>query len=556
MMGREIQERWKGRFCGSWLIGIAVALMLLMGVCDSVVAFSIPTGNEDLRISWDNALKYNYAVRVKSPSDGVLNNRNLDDGDRNFNKGTIQNRLDLRTELDVVYQRLYGFHASAAFWYDQRYHDPLGNDSVATSNHLENNVQSLGVSKYAMSHYGGPSGELLDCFAFGQFDLGPAALTVRAGRHTIYWGEALFTATQSIAYAQFPLDSGKALSVPGTEAKELFRPLNNISAALQLGSSFSFEGQYFLEWDRWALTESGTYFSSSDVGFGGAEALLYAPGAYLRKGDDVEPDDRDWGIMGAWTPEFLGTGRIALYYRHFSNKIGQTHMDFATGQYFFVYPDKIDLYGVSFSKTIFGSYSLGSELSYRTDMPLSCETSIVAGNRPTESGDTLGTRGNTLHGVVNVMGGIMKTPLFDSLTWIVEGNWSHWTHVTQNAKDFYGRDSKTDIDHVTEHAFGCNVSITPLWVNVIPGWDLKMPLSWGHNISGVYATGGNEGSGSWKAGFNLDINHEHQFDLNYVAYYGDVETDPITGGIIHGDREVNACFADRDMITFTYKTNF
>ena len=67
---------------------------------------------------------------------------------------------------------------------------------------------------------------------FGRFDLGDTPLTVKLGRHTQYWGESLFVNgnLNSIAYSQNPLDLQKGFATPGAEAKELFRPLNQISA--------------------------------------------------------------------------------------------------------------------------------------------------------------------------------------------------------------------------------------------------------------------------------------------------------------------------------------
>ena len=47
----------------------------------------------------------------------------------------------------------------------------------------------------------------------------------------LYWGESLFLGghLHSVAYAQNPLDLQKGFATPGTEAKELFRPLNQLS---------------------------------------------------------------------------------------------------------------------------------------------------------------------------------------------------------------------------------------------------------------------------------------------------------------------------------------
>ena len=136
-----------------WLPGIrvcqiAMAFALLFGVCVSTFAFQIDTGKENVEMNWDNTFRYNYGARVNNPDTAIIANPNLDDGDRNFDKGTVMNRLDILSEFDVSYKRTYGVRLSVAAWYDQRYHDHLGRDSstVGSSNHLENGVQSLGLS--------------------------------------------------------------------------------------------------------------------------------------------------------------------------------------------------------------------------------------------------------------------------------------------------------------------------------------------------------------------------------------------------------------------------
>src|SRR4030042_6152620 len=98
---------------------IAAAVVMLMGLCNTAIAFQIPTGDEDVGIRWDNTFRYNYGVRVHNPDSAILLNPNMDDGDRNFDKGTVTNRLDILSEFDLVYMKTYGVRFSGAFWYHQ-----------------------------------------------------------------------------------------------------------------------------------------------------------------------------------------------------------------------------------------------------------------------------------------------------------------------------------------------------------------------------------------------------------------------------------------------------
>ena len=51
-------------------------------------------------------------------------------------------------------------------------------------------------------------------------------------------------------------------------------------------------------------------------------------------------------------------------------------------------------------------------------------------------GDTKGARGNTIHAVVNALGTVAKTPVFDQAVWLAEVTYAHWTSVTSGANLF------------------------------------------------------------------------------------------------------------------------
>ena len=187
---------------------------------------------------------------------------------------------------------------SGAFWYDQRYHDRFDNESVYTSNFLENGVQTVNrLYKHADRYYAGPSGELLDAFVFAKVEAGDVPIYLKLGRHIYSWGQSLLDPIHGISYGQMPLDLAKAQAQPGVEVKEVFRPLNNISAIVQVTPSFQLSGQYFLQWERNILPEAGTYFGLSDIATDGAGALMAGPGLFAQHGRDIEAArHRDFGL--------------------------------------------------------------------------------------------------------------------------------------------------------------------------------------------------------------------------------------------------------------------
>ncbi|MFZ5560275.1 MAG: DUF1302 domain-containing protein [Pseudomonadota bacterium] len=584
---------------------ITPLVMVLAGLAGTAQAFELPVENEDFQLRWDNTLRYNYLHRVESQDDALLKAVNNDDGNRNFDEGTVSNRLDLLSEFDFVYRQQHGFRVSGAAWYDEAY-DHLDNQSVATSNHMQNGQPAPGLSNFTDRYYRGPSGELLDAFAFTGFDLGATAVNARAGRHTVYWGESLLLggALHGISYAQAPVDVAKGFAVPGAEAKELFRPQNQISLQLRPRTDLAVAAQYFLEWEPYRIPEAGSYLGFNDAILEGGEALIAAPGSRLIKGRSPRPDDEgDWGLALRWSPEAL-EGTLGLHYRKLSDKLPQVHLQPAVatmpaanctalgftaiapttcyvnpgaasladvgagriGRYYTAFADDVDLYGISLSRNI-GGISVGFELSYRENMPLVSDPvrilpAALAAATPGAvtalpvDGETGGARGDTLHGLVNLVGIVGGSPLWDSLTWATELTWNRWEKVTQNEAVFKGRDGYAAIDKVSRDFWGLALNVTPTWFQVFPSVDVLLPLSVSGGLDGNSAVilGGNEATGTYSVGVAADLRQRHRFDLKYVDSFGDVTTDA-SGAVVVANGNP-ALLTDRGFVSFTFKTAF
>ena len=558
------QRRWQ-RFFRSNCTAAAIAAVL--GTCGVAGAFEIETGNEDLAIHWDNTFRYTLAQRVKGQSKDLIGSINQDDGDRNFNVGIVSSRLDLLSEADVVYKKNFGVRVSGAGWYDPIYRMSLDNNSPQTSNHLGANGQpALGQPDSVKRRYGGPSGELLDAFVFGKLDMGEVPLSVRVGRHTIYWGEAFFPAagSNSISYGQSPLDLAKALAMPGVELKEIFRPLNQVSFTVQPTQDLTFAGQYYLQWEANTFPEGGTYLGMLDGMMNDGESffLPVGPGGApvpVRNGGDHTPREaRDWGLKASYSPEAINA-TIGFYYRNFSDKMPQVLLD-ATG-YHFDYKSNIDLYGISFAKNILG-ISVGSEVSYRRNMPLTSQWFAPAG-----------ARGDTMHAVVNFLSLLPKTPVFDSGSAILEFAYGRWNRVTSNSNFFTGTPgtnilggpTNVGVDHATRDNSTMTVNVVPEWKQVMPGIDLSMPLNFSVGLHGNAATltGGAKDSGNYSAGLSLDLYNKYKIDLTYAAFFGIVHPDgngqifpPGLAAPGQGAGDAIAMLRDRDLLSLTLKTSF
>ncbi|RJF98548.1 DUF1302 domain-containing protein [Noviherbaspirillum saxi] len=536
------------------------ATALCAGLCTSAAAFDINTGNEDLTVRFDNTIRYNLGKRIDTQSQAILRNVNSDDGDRNFgNKSIVTNRIDVLSELDVVYQRQFGARVSAAGWYDAAYSGGFDNTSLATSNHLVNGAPAFGLSPYANRFYHGPSGEWLDAFVFGGFELGSMPVTVRAGRHTVAWGEALLGggAIHGVSYAQAPLDQAKSFGNPGIEAKELFRPLTQISGQIQATPELSIAGQYYFDWEAGRLPEAGTYLGFGDHYFRGGESLIQGA-TRIRRGDAITPKERgDWGLAARWNPQWLD-GTMGFYYRNFSDKLPQILLVSSAQRYFFNYASDIDLYGVSLSKQIFG-ISFGADLNYRRNMPLVSDNAIAIPSLAAlpAQGNSVGARGNTVHAVVNAVSSLGSSVLYDNASVAAEMTYSRWLSVSQGAQFFKGRNNYVGIDKVSKDSVGFAINFTPTWFQIFSGADLSMPISYSRGLLGNSAvtSGGNKGAGQYSVGLGLDLYSKYRFDLKYIDYFGKSTLNPTTGAnqVSNGS---TANLKDRGAVYLTFKTAF
>ena len=405
----------------------ALSAALAMLFATPVFAFEIDVGNPDVEMRWDNTVRYNLGMRAQKKDPAILGAVNNDDGDRNFSNGSlVTNRLDLLTEFDVVYQKTFGARFSAALWYDAAYRD-LPNTFNTTANTLVNGLPVAGVlSPYTSRYAKGASGEWLDAFGFANFDLFGIPVNIKAGQHTVYWGDSLLLggAIHGVSYAQNSLDIWKGLATPGAEAKELYRPKGGLTIQAQPTTDLSIAGQWFYNWQAVRYPESGSYLTVNDgLNFGGDSLILGAnpfaaavPGspALLRAwNSQAVANSRysgslgDWGVSARWSPNWLD-GTLGFYYRNATDiqpqlvltqgfaalpaptctaiggivvgpgaciinpkatSVAELTQKGKVGTYATAYGDNIHIYGITLSKSIAG-VSVGAELSYRQNMPL------------------------------------------------------------------------------------------------------------------------------------------------------------------------------------------
>ena len=336
------------------VLGMAIATALALP--QVAAAYEFDLGSESLSFRWDNTVRVDIQDRVSGQNSDMIANPNYDDGDRNFEPGSIFTRFSDYSEMDLVWKPSWGTlgaRLSAQGWWDPGY-QTLDNDSVQTENHLKGGVPKLGLSDYSNRYSQGPSGEFMDWFVFSKFNIGEAPINVKVGQTTVYYGEALFAAAHAIAYSQNPVDVWKSLNNPGSELKELYRPRVGFNINSQVTDTLNVAAQYFFNWQNfsnqaWRYPESGTYLTLQDgLNWGGDSIIagrnaLYgypsgpggplgplcdyaqipgsptcAPQQYTRlwRGKDITPDENsgNYGIALRWAPEWIA-GTLGVYYR-------------------------------------------------------------------------------------------------------------------------------------------------------------------------------------------------------------------------------------------------
>jgi hypothetical protein len=238
----------------------------------------------------------------------------------------------------------------------------------------------------------------LDAFVFANFDIGEQAIGVRAGRHTIYWGNGLLGngAVHGFGGSMAPIDFNKVLSVPGSEAKELFMPNGKVSSVWQLTDNLTVNAYYGYEWQAWRLPEDGTYWSPAEVLSENSEFGTFIPAAEnggIRAGfkpRGYSEDEGDYGINVQYFIESWGLETSFIYINHTDMNINgligslgspntPTPGDggegdalladnaVALGELKWVFKNDISVYGLSFAKEIAG-ISVGVDLVGRLDI--------------------------------------------------------------------------------------------------------------------------------------------------------------------------------------------
>jgi len=547
---------------GAMPFRVKVIALAITAISSNAHAFQIETGNPDLKVRWDNTVKYSVGYRLKDQSAGLAttsfgaagivgpNNINQDDGDNNFDKGLISNRLDVFSEIDASYGDV-GARISAAAWYDDVYHRRTDNDS-GTANHLPANE----FSDETRETMGGDA-EILDAFVYGRFAVGDGIGSVRLGRYSLLWGESLFFGMNGIAGGQAPLDLVKLLSVPSSQFKEVVRPTGKVSVAIPIGESMSLGAYAGYEWEKTQLIPSGAYLSSSDV-LAGERLNAGALGTFERTRDTDASDTGQYGLQLRWTDYDIDTdfGLYAIRFHSTSPSNIYTTLSgdpsgLSAESYRWVYHEGIRAYGASFAKSV-GSWSLAGEVSYRQNTPLassgqSIVPAIGVGVDYDNDHNPGYAVGETAHAQFSWLASLSPSFIAKEASFLGEIAWNTRVKTTKN-KGMLN-------PHADRSATAIRMAYQPTYRQLFSGVDVTPSLGLGYTVGKSSALGsafGVDKGGDINLGVSAVYLNAWTATLNYVKYIGP-EGSTLDN---HSDAQYKQAFKDRDFISLSLRTTF
>jgi hypothetical protein len=533
-------------------------LAVITVVCAAIVPGGTPPAsaaelyrNGDAELRWDNSITYSTAFRLNGRDATLLANRNGDDGDRNFAPGLISNRFDLLSQLDFS-KGSFGLHASAALWYDRIYHQKNDNDSPDTFN-------PLSVSHNEFTHdvrdLHGARAELVNAFFYDNTELAGLPVSFRIGRYTLLWGESLFLSDNGIAAGQAPVDDTKVLGGSTPYAKDVYMPVSQVSASVQLPTGLAIEAYYQLEWRKTRSPGAGSYLSDDDYFDAGGERFLLRSGqALFRDRDRPPPDSGQYGAALRWSIDQVDYGFYALRFNAKDPKvyyesgiiagsgnpptiIDPSIVDLSIGKagiYTLVYPQGIELYGASASGYI-GASNIAAEVSLRRNMPLAnVRIFLLPGQDPDANKNPLYPVGDTFHAQISSITTLARSPLWDAATISAEVAATDRIAVRKNPANL---DPST-----TKLAVTFRGAFEPTYFEVLPNLDLTLSLGLGYMAGrSSIESYQNKGPGSLDFGVTATYRVVWSGNVAFTHFLGNPNRQP---------------FADRDFIRVSVQRSF
>lgn len=529
------QDKWQYR-----TLAKAVSLATLMAGASNIQALSFDLDDAgEWQLDWDTNISYAAMWRVAKQDDDKFAYRdtgdlladssrysvliNANDGNNNFNRSLVKNKISFVSEMDLSW-RNYGLFLRGRGYYDDIYNNDTDQrqEDILTYNSSELYGGDAGFQEF-------PGGtvdeykdrlEMLDYFLYASGDLpGDRLFDIRLGSQVINWGEATFY--QGINGLQNRADQDAA-NTPGVEVKEILLPTGAIYGQVDVVPDVTFEAYYQYEWRKTELNGVGSFFSDRDFLGAGAENFLVAIGPNLvipvpKLREEKADDSGQWGAALHWiTPGGMDFG---LYYVNAHNKAPAYQLNYdglLPRDYTIRYFEDIQGYAASFT-TVLGLANIQGEISYKTDTP------VVLENGDPVKGDVI---------TAQLGGSFVLEP---TMLWDDSNIAFELATVSIDSHD--GNELRYD-DSATAMAVHAEFS----YINVMSGLDIKVPIFLQRTFDGtIYESQMVEDATT----FNIVVKgiylNNFSAQLGYTSYF---------------DGGENNLISDRDNVSFSVSYSF
>ena len=537
----------------------ALAAITPMAFADDDQAVS-----NDMKVNWSNTFKYGAAARVTGQDPALVGNQvtspNADDGDRNFGKGLISNRVEWLSELDVESKKGFGARVSALGVYDSIYNRSNANPGFAGGAYPNQTSVPYNQFTNTTRDQMGRVLEIRDAFVFGKTDIADMPLTARLGQHALLWGESLFFANNAIAGAQSAFDISRLLSDPTAQAKEFVLPVPQMSGQLQVSSSLTLGAYYQFRFRPNRIPPEGSYFSTSDIVAPGAEQLLlpYPLPAAQRTADINPSNGGEYGLQAKWRLDETDLGFYAIRF-HDKNPqqvsvLGGKPPQLFPMSYYLTYQQAITALGASASRS-FGNVNLAGEFSVHHNQDLASSghavdvSSVFGGPASNNTSNPAYAVGDTAHLNVSTIWSLEPSSLWHEATFVGELAWNRLLKCTQSC-------SALD-PNATRDAVSFREVFQPMYRQVVPGMDLGVPIGLGYTPKGSRSVLGPfgfppEGGGDLTLGLSGIYNQAWRFNLAYTHFFG--KAAPLLDAT--QSFSYQQTLKDRDFVAFTVSRSF
>ncbi|QUM80651.1 DUF1302 domain-containing protein [Moritella sp. 5] len=548
----------------------------------------------DVEGSFNSQITAGSSWRVEKPdaknvgvgNGGLLGNTPTgDDGNLNYAKGdaftqTIKGLHDLGLTYETEEGTTFGAFVRGKYWYDyaldknDAIHGSGTNGYVANQPINDDDFNDLTKSKGVA---------LLDAYIFTGFYLGDTAVDLRIGKQVVNWGESSFI--QGGINAVNPVDAA-AFRRPGAEVKEGLLPVNMIFANVGLTDNLSVEAFYQLEFEPTVIDSCGTYFSTADYLAEGCNILvvdpglkvndtgLYKAGIYATRGtDEMASDDGQFGVAFKYYAESLNATEFGLYYMNYHSRLPYASaeagvyntnptigpdgplpfipgVDAYNPHYHTVYPEDIQLFGLSFNTTV-SEWAVSGEVSHRLDMPLQINGADLLASalsdadgspltpeyRKAKAGDTVDgfERFDYSQAQLTFIKFFDKALGTDRITAVAELGYGHvWDLDESDGAVKYGRATVYGVSFdgvgddkdgfTTSDSAGYRLAVKADYRNVFAGVDLAPSVAWSHDVYGYSP----EPQGTFQEGrtginvaLKADYLKKYNASVSYTQFGGD-----------------------------------